>query len=286
MYFKYCEFLNRKNNNIPYVIIDFNNDYLSEKEIKVYDLKDFINGDLDDISLTLNNILKFSNEFLDYEVINKEIWVQYQIENQIKIPRIGKELQKSIVGEGSFKKHKYTTINYVENKKTKELQFRSDKLFINNKNPNLFETFENKYESYDLRIFRDSVCNNLEEIIYVFLECLFSSKIIYHIKKCKHCGGFFITTKSDTKFCSKKHLINNEYITCSKIVAKLQKTYEYKQLMKIDKSNLASIVNNKKYLNVNIDEYKAERDHFKEKYFKTKNISELDDFIKNYLSKF
>lgn len=283
MYFKYCEFLNRKSNNIPYVIIDFNNDYPSEKETKVYDLKDFINGAFDDILSTLNNILEFSNEFLDYEVINKEIWIKYQIENQIKIPRIGKEFKKAIVGEGNFEKHKYTTINYVKNKKTKELQFRSDKLF--SKNLNLFETLENKYESYDLRIYRDSVCNDLEEVIYAFLECLFSSKIIYHIKRCKHCDNFFIAIKSDTKFCSKKHLINNEYITCSKIVAKLQKTYEYKELMKIDKNNLASIINNKKYLNVNIDEYKAERDHFKEKYFKTKNIAELDDFIKNYLSK-
>lgn len=55
--------------------------------------------------------------------------------------------------------------------------------------------------------------------------------------------------------------------------------------MKIDKSNLASIINSKKFMNVDIDEYKKQRDYFKEKYFKTKNISELDDFIRNFLSK-
>jgi hypothetical protein len=177
MYFKFCEDLNRKKENIPYILINYENDSIKGKEIKCYNLNEFINGAFNDISLTLNKILDFSNGFLDYEIISADIWMKYQIEKQIKIPRIGKEFKISIGGSGKFKEQNYVTIEYVDDIKIKKHTFKEEDLFPKKPNSNLFETSESKYSSYQLRVFKDAICDSWEEIIYVFWSACFLPKL-------------------------------------------------------------------------------------------------------------
>lgn len=281
MYFKYCEELNRKRNNMPSVFINSNSDYLDIKNTQELNLIDFIDGFPDDSLSELDKLFKYAENFsLSY--INRETWIKFQIAYKIKIPPISKEIKRTIIGSGEYRNNKYITAKYVENKKEKDLTFKKNDFFIKEANLNLFETLENNYSNYNITIHKDAIFNDFKNLLYIFLECLFTSNINYYIKKCEYCHYFYITNKSDNQYCKRINNINGVAISCSKITASLQKTYPYKQLMKLDKNFMNSIASNGNISEQYIDNYKKLKKEAKQQYFRDKNFNKLENFIKNY----
>lgn len=281
MYFKYCEELNRKCNNKPWIFINSDNNDFDTKRTHKISLIDFIDGLPVDALNELNKILKFSDNFFPM-YINKETWIRFQIAYKIKIVPIGKELKRAIIGNGELKSNKNIDIKYTENKKEKELTFKKENLFVKGTNLNLFESSENTYSSYDVIIHKDAICSDFKQMLYVFLECLFTSKINYYLKKCEYCGKFYIANKSDNQYCQRTQNLNGINVSCNKVVANLQKTYTYKQLMKSDKYFMNNL-NTKDNLSTEyIKEYKNAKKEAKKQYFRDKDFDKLEKFIKDY----
>ena len=123
------------------------------------------------------------------------------------------------------------------------------------------------------------------ELLLSFMNCLFSTRRKFYIKKCDLCDKYYVANKSDNHYCGRTKVYENEELTCSEIVAKMQKTYDYK-------TKVESL--NKEFLNKINDmpnglkkedykkQYKKERDLEKIKYFKTGDLNILIDFISNY----
>lgn len=64
------------------------------------------------------------------------------------------------------------------------------------------------------------------DLVYTFLDCIFSSDYDYKIKKCNNCSNFFITLNNK----------NNNCPNCSEQIKKLQKrNYENKEIVKLER---------------------------------------------------
>lgn len=92
------------------------------------------------------------------------------------------------------------------------------------------------------------------DLLYTFLDCIFSSDYDYKIKKCNNCSNFFITLNNK----------NNNCPNCSKQIKKLQKrNYENKDIVKLERK-------------VNQLFYAPNRLNEKDNYYKQKKQLKLD----------
>ena len=67
---------------------------------------------------------------------------------------------------------------------------------------------------------------NENDLLYMFLECIFQSEYNYKIKQCKKCNDFYITLDIKTKHCP----------NCLPTIKKLQKqNYENKDIVKTER---------------------------------------------------
>ena len=95
---------------------------------------------------------------------------------------------------------------------------------------------------------------NVLDLLYTFLDCIFSSDYDYKIKKCNNCSNFFITLNNK----------NNNCPNCSKQIKKLQKrNYENKDIVKLERK-------------VNQLFYAPNRLNEKDNYYKQKKQLKLD----------
>ena len=111
------------------------------------------------------------------------------------------------------------------------------------------------------------------DLLYTFLDCIFSSDYDYKVKQCKSCPNFFITLNNK----------NNNCPSCSKQIKKLQKMdYENKDIVKLERK-------------VNQLFYAPNRLNEKENYYNQKKQLKLDlkdnkiteeDFINWLLSQY
>ena len=96
--------------------------------------------------------------------------------------------------------------------------------------------------------------NNELDLLYTFLDCIFSSDYDYKVKQCKSCPNFFITLNNK----------NNNCPDCSKQIKKLQKmNYENKDIVKLERK-------------VNQLFYAPNRLNEKENYYNQKRQLKLD----------
>lgn len=124
-------------------------------------------------------------------------------------------------------------------------------------------------------------CNNYTELLLAFLHCLLSSNKNYCIKKCKHCEKYFVATKSDTKYCKRKYLIDKNNISCDSIVNHFKQSYDYKIFMKYNVANSKYFSNNA-YPEDYIENYKKEKDIKLDEAIRARDLSTAIDFVKNY----
>lgn len=286
MYFKYFEYLDKRRKSSPIIYIDEKDTPSKNEQIAQFNFYSFFNDLPKDILKTMFNELDIIYNYsikITLNYINKESWLRYQISKSIKIPFMNKKYSSSISSQ-SEKSENITAI-YSHNSRKKELEFTNED-FLSQKNTlNLFENMSKKGSAkYIIALHREAICNNAIELLYAFLECIFTSNNNYCIKKCEYCTKYYVATKTDNQYCKRNNSINNKIVSCSKVVSTIQKSYEYKKLIEIDKNFVNSLSNDYKYSQTYIDDYNDSKKEIKKNCFKKTDLTELKDFIKNYKS--
>lgn len=241
----------------------------------------------------LNSILEFANKSNSVDYISREIWLPFLYTSNIEINNIKKNynthllpIQNDKEKRPLYKKynakskeqkeveHYYRSKVAVYNNDIANMQYKIyinlTKHFSNNIKPTLKEKYiSKKAREKDLPILSimkqgvyGGVMNidykfkfhNELELLYSFLDSIFSSDYNYKIKKCKQCHNFYITLNTNSKHCH----------YCLPTIKKLQKqNYENKELIKIERR-------------INQLFYAPNRLNEKEKYLKKKQQKKKD----------
>lgn len=124
-------------------------------------------------------------------------------------------------------------------------------------------------------------CNNYTELLLAFLHCLLSSNKNYCIKKCEFCEKFYVATKSDTRYCKRKSLIDTKELSCDSIVNHFKQSYDYKIFQKHNIANLKKF-NNNGYSEDYVKNYKNDKNKVLMDSMREGNLSSAITFVKNY----
>lgn len=277
MYFKFYESSSKKKNNI-HLFIGENGKLCSEVSIL-----DFFDTILDKHLLIseMDKVFDYAIENNQY-YINKDLWIRYQLVNEIKIPAISKNNSKTIVSHDD--NGSGIEIKSNRNNKEHDIYFYKNSIAIKQiGNKSLFDSIAVKgTTSYIANISKDSYFNNYTELAYIFLECIFTSINTYYVRKCKYCGLYFIAIRSNKEHCQRKYLIKGTPIECSKIISGIEKTYEYKTFIKEDRAFRNSLEDNKNLAYDYLPIYLDEKEEFRQQCFKTRDLSLLKDFVSDY----
>lgn len=238
----------------------------------------------------LDNIYNYAKTTFAISYIDNEIWMYYLTTSKIILPPVKEQfitndnyndIKIKVGRNGKGIKLDLSKDEFLNNKITK---IKSKPLFPINKKDYVKTSLQLKENFYIVH--KKTVYFNTEsELLLSFMDCLFSTRRKYYIKKCDLCENYYVANKSDTHYCGRKTVYNNEELTCSEIAAKMQKTYDYKT--KVETLNREFL----KKINDMPDEtekvkykkkYKKERDLKKIEYLKTGNLNILIDFINNY----
>lgn len=239
----------------------------------------------------LNTLLSFVDKKDHDEYISKKIWYPFLFTSNIQLNQIRKsyitylnETKNSRSNKPLYKKYNTKSKEQLE----VERYFRSrvsthnEKIAIYQKN--IYNELLNKFskhapnfkKSYPieaprikdlpiLSIMKQGVYggimninhefefNNELDLLYTFLDCIFSSDYNYKVKKCKECKNFFITLNDKIKHCP----------NCFPTFKKLQKQkYENDEIVKIER-RVYQLVNapnrrneKKEYLNTKLQKKK------------------------------
>lgn len=213
----------------------------------------------------LKSILDFSYKFDGSDYISKNIWKPFLFTSNIEIKNIKKIYNthlEQVLNPNSkrplYRKYNKKSANQLEVEKyykSKVLNYNQDisniqtdiyrKLsthFTNNIKPTLKSNYiTKKARDKDLHILSimkqglfGGIMNidysfefqNENDLLYMFLECIFQSEYNYKIKQCNKCNNFYITLNTKTKHCP----------NCLPTIRKLQKqNYENKDIVKIER---------------------------------------------------
>lgn len=277
MYFHFYETSSKKKNNI-HIFLGENDKVVS----KVYIL-DFFDTILNKKLLIaeLDKILAYS-EMYKLNYISKDLWIRYQLVNEIKIPAISKKNSKTIIShtdKGSGAEIKTNRTN-----KEHDIYFTDNKIALKQiGNRSLFDSIAtNGNTSYIANVSKEAYFNNYTELTYIFLECIFNSINTYYVRKCKYCGLYFIANRSNKEHCERTSLVKEKHITCAKIISTIEKTYEYKTFINEDRKFRDSLESNKKLPYTYLPTYLNEKEKLRNECFKTRNLSILKDFVSDY----
>lgn len=152
---------------------------------------------LDEKSLNeLDSIMNAFSEISNLNDTQKKLWKKYkELFSNIK-PVINTEIRniKNLLKETN-------TIDLSLKKQT-------DTIDMAKKEKNMFDFYYDKEEKKVHKhptIFSYIKFENEKDFIYAFLELLYASKNTYSILKCnnKKCNKYFVSSKSDTEYCSR-----------------------------------------------------------------------------------
>lgn len=280
--FVFYEVINNKGN--VYINADNNTYFLGFENIF-----DFIDKDA---KLLLDKIYNSSKEF-NSGFIDNIVWLNYLTTSKIVLP----PYQEQFVTNDNYdnidikigRNGKSTTINLLKEKfnDNKLSKIRHRPLFPINKEDYLklnLEIDENFYiVSKKIVYYNDTI-----ELLLSFMNCLFSTRRKYYIKKCDLCEKYYVTNKSDTHYC-KRNNFHNRNITCSEYVAFMQKTYDYKSKYEplnrkiFEEIDMWKGTKYEKQIENYKNKYKKERDLKKLEYYKSGNIDVLLKFVNTYI---
>lgn len=274
MDFAFYEYLLKNN-------VDTTRIYVNKTQFNFYDLFDTIKNN-NILIKELDNVFAFANK-LGYDYINESIWFQYLVVKQMEIPPISKKITTKI--ESHNNSGKSINVNYIENKRSKELYFNDSSDFLfSNKNIDLFHSIsKNGTSNYYICIIKKAIFNNTKELLFLFLDCLFSTQKPYCIKKCEYCNKYFVAIKTNTTYCNRTFKIKNSQVPCSQIKSFIQKTYEYKMYRKQEKIFLGILnSSNTHYAMEYTNKYKEYAGTVKDKCFKNRDLAPLKTLIDDY----
>lgn len=226
--------------------------YNEEENIYIIDIP-FFNGIFsnlnEDTILRINTLFDFGRDLIEKDYITSNIWKHFLFISSIKIPPIEKNIKTNFLNYINETKTKYTNLLKVQNfylnlddtneKDIKNIQLDYSK-WLNNKAPNINikykmiksnsadfnQDFINKQElEADFIISYSSYCKNELELIYAFLNIIFSTQYDYKLFNCYNCSSFFIDIHASHIHCT----------YCRKVVLKEQKEKYYsKEIVKLE----------------------------------------------------
>ncbi len=237
----------------------------------------------------LNNIYEYAETF-NSGFIDNRVWLYYLTTSKIILPPVKEQfitndnyddIQIKVGRNGKGMNLNLSKNEFLDNQITK---IKSKPLFPTNKKDEVKSSLQLEEKFYIVS--KKTVYFNTEmELLLSFMNCLFSTRRKFYIKKCDLCEEYYVADKSDTRYCGRKTIYNNEELTCSEIAAKKQKTYEYKTKVETLNRKFLKKINDMpactakdKYKK----RYKRERDIEKIKYLQTDDLNALIDFINNY----
>lgn len=237
----------------------------------------------------LNNIYEYAETF-NSGFIDNRVWLYYLTTSKIILPPVKEQfitndnyddIQIKVGRNGKGMNLNLSKNEFLDNQITK---IKSKPLFPTNKKDEVKSSLQLEEKFYIVS--KKTVYFNTEmELLLSFMNCLFSTRRKFYIKKCDLCEEYYVADKSDTHYCGRKTIYNNEELTCSEIAAKKQKTYEYKTKVETLNRKFLKKINDMpdctakdKYKKG----YKRERDIEKIKYLQTDDLNALIDFINTY----
>ena len=238
---------------------------------------------------SLDNIYEYAKTF-NSDFIDNRAWLYYLTTSKIIMPPYQEQyitndnyedIRVKIGRNGKGMNLDLYKEDFSNNQITK---IKNKPLFPINKKDEIKSSL--KLEENFYIVSKKTVYFNTEmELLLSFMNCLFSTRRKYYIKKCDLCERYYVTNKSDTCYCGRKTVYNNEELTCSEIAAKMQKTYDYKTKVETLNKEFLKKINdmpNETKKDKYKKKYKRERDLKKIDYLKTGNLNILIDFINNY----
>lgn len=277
MYFKFTECYDKKNKYIPSIMLGYDDTDTKKKVMTDFTFNQFFEWLPKEVINELDNILDYSNQ----EYINEEIWVKYSATHNIVIPKVGKRYDKRLSKFNTDEKG--ITLNYNKNKKPRKLTFDSASEFFNTNSLNLFDNLaKNGGAEYNLIVHREATYQNEIELLYIFLDCLFSSSQRFYIRKCKYCKKYYIETLYSTPYCKREYSLKRKLIPCGKIKSEIKKTNEYTKFRTSYRNFMEKELSNTDLYSTFLDE----RDDLIEKCIETRNLTILNNFVENFKKKY
>lgn len=284
-FFKYREELNTKKELRP--IISFGKT-LENNENSYYDTLTYFDNLSTNTKKELDKIFEYSKNF-SKNGLNKESWVRYLASYNITIPAMTKKISrrtpKPTNGKDIF-------VNYAENEKNKELIFYNKDLIlpkISNSNQNLFESLikdSDKGAIIDLILWREGTCEDDIQLLYMVLDCLFSSSngYRYYIKKCEICKKYFLHHLPNKKCCSRIKFVYDYQTTCDEATNTFYQSRQYKSAMRKNEKYLKHFDNDP--VKYDIEKYHKEKDKIKKECVKKLNITPFEEYIDNFYNSY
>lgn len=278
-YFKYREELNTNKTLRPSVCFGYEKE---EGEKVYYDVLTYFDNFSSNAKDELNKIFNYAENF-SANGIDKESWIRYLASYNITVLAMSKKITRRTPKPT---KGKDVYVNYVENQQEKELAFyNKDLIFptIPKTSKNLFENLiktNNQGAIIDLLLFKEGMYKNDIELLYMVLDCLFSSNITYYIKKCELCQKYYIHHLPNKRYCSRMRFVYEYQTTCDEAIDTLYKSKQYKSAMRKDAKYLKHFHNDP--LKYDIDKYNREKNIIKKECIKNLNITPFEEYIDNF----
>lgn len=213
-----------------------------EGENAKYEISNFFyNLNSNDIK-ELDRIFDYSKKVSlekDKGTINKDSWLKYMVQNNIKIT-LSKSIKKSTVISNADNS---VTVMYGKNGKFKKLSFDNTDLYSKEKigSRPLFEIEKNdvsKNNTNKLFLLCEGTYKNDKDLLYMVLDCIFSSNDDYYIKKCDLCDRYYFTKRKNTQYCNRKRIVCGKETTCFNSLDFLCEQKEYRYIRNTIKKNL------------------------------------------------
>ena len=278
-YFRYSEELSTNKKDRPYISFGYK---VNDSNMKIHDTINYFDNLSSSAKEELDMIYNYSLK-LGKDKIDKDSYFTFIVTHNISIPPISKRITRHNV---RLSNEANIIMRYAENKKDKELVFWDKELALpKNKNAyiNLLEAQvkKNNGGSFDLTIHKEGTYENDIELLYMLLDCLFSSNISYYIKKCELCNKYYATNKPNKRYCYRMTFVYGKQTICENAVNLLYQSKQYKIATRKDEKLLKYLHN---YPNkYDIDNYNYEKNIIKKECIKKLNMTDFENYVDNFL---
>lgn len=233
-YFEYIENISIKDKDLL-PTIKFNNNKDEYSISKYFDT--LSNNEIKE----LDNIFKYANELNEsnkYKIVDKDIWLKYKIYKNLTINTLNETIKKN-----NYKNNDTISINYGSNGKYKQLEFNKNTYNKNTKTNKLFNTYSDENPNYDniplLFMHKAGYYNTNRELLYIVLNCIFSSNQNFYIKKCNLCKKYYLTNKINKNYCERPRIVFDKTTNCLNSLNVFHKSKEYIKVRRLKDNYLS-----------------------------------------------
>lgn len=273
-YFEYIENISIKDKDLL-PTIKFNNNKDEYSVSKYFDT--LSNNEMKE----LDNIFEYANKLNEsnkYEIIDKDIWLKYKIYKNLTINTLNETIKKNNYKDDD----KIISINYGNNGKYKQLEFNDNTYNHDTKRNKLFTTYSDENPNYDnmplLFMHKAGYYNTNKELLYIVLNCIFSSNQNFYIKKCNLCKKYYLTNKINKNYCERPRIVFDKTTNCLNSLNVFHKSKEYIKVRRLKDNYLSKYYKNNDSDSIKIiNEFMAKYNHIIDNCKSKRNITIEDE---------